>query len=433
MTLNKVSVSDGIDLSILKTDKFKSGIFTFRVTIPYTAKNAVMANLLSGVLKRGTRSYPDLASLSRRLDELYASSADVRCSRLGKNLILTVVSDIIDQKYVHDGTDVLEGVLDIVKETLSCPNLEDGYFPAKVFEQEKKFMRENIDATVNHTRAYAGVRLGELMFSSDPEFSTVEQTKDILDSVDNRSLTEFFCEHIKHAPISVFYVGSLDGELIKDKLQKKFNDRKFKDAAPIRMPMPEPTLELRSKNEVMPVSQGKLALGFKSSVAVSNDSDEHYAFILMNELFGGSPASKLFMNVREKMSLCYYCSSSFNQFSGTLTVSSGIESANREKAQKAILNELERIRKGIISDVELHAAKASLENSYRQVFDNPYDLQASYGNRIFFGLCDSVEVALEKILKVTKDQVSEAAKKTILDSVFFVEGNSDKEDDDYDE
>jgi len=272
------------------------------------------------------------------------------------------------------------------------------------------------------------------MFASDPEFSTIEQIKEILESIDNKALTEFFNEFVKHAPISVFYVGSLDKDLIKEKLYLQFKDRNFISPLQIHMPEPEPVLELRSKSEHMLVSQGKLALGFKTSSVVSNNSDEHYSFILMNEIFGGSPASKLFMNVREKMSLCYYCSSSFNQFSGTLTVSSGIDSTNRKKAQKAILAELDNIRKGIISDVEINAAKSSLENSYRQVYDNPYDLQASYGNRTFFGLNDSVEIALTKILSVTKEQIAEAARKAVLDSVFFIEGSSEgAEEDCYDE
>ena len=433
MILSKVSVSDGIDLSLLKTDKFKSGIFTFRVSVPYTARNAVLGQLLSCVLKRGTSSYPDLASLSRRLDELYASSADLRCAKLGKNLILTVTSDIIDQKYVPDSTDLLGGVLEIVYETLTCPHLENGYFPEKIFEQEKRFLTSDIDAAVNNTRAYAGIRLNELMFASDPEYLTIEHTKEILKEIDNKALTDFFNDHVKCAPISVFYVGSLDGEFIKSKLIEQFGDRGFSNAVSPCMPYAEPVLELRSKEEKMPVSQGKLALGFKTSAVISEDGDKHYALMLMNEIFGGSPASKLFMNVREKMGLCYYCSSHYNQYSGILTVSSGIDSSNRKKAQKAILKELENIRDGKISDVEIHAAKASLENSYRQLFDNPYDLQSSYGNKKFFGFTDSIEVSLSKVLGITKAQVAEVAKTVVLDSVFFVEGNKDGEEDNGDE
>ena len=424
MTFNQVRISDGIDLSVLNTDKFKSGVMTFRVSIPYSAKNVVCALLAVGVLKRGTSSYPTLASLCRRLDELYSSSVDLRSSRLGKNLLLTVTADFIDQKYVPDETDILGGVLEIVNETLSSPNLENGIFPSKMFEQEKRFLADSIDASVNHTRAYAGIRLNELMFASDPEFSSIEQTKEILETIDASSLTEFFNGYIANAPISVLYVGAGDRKLIEKRIFETFSGRQFKKAVPICSPSAEPVCEFRSVVEKMPVSQGKLAMGFKTGVTASKDSDEHYAVILFNEIFGSSPASKLFMNVREKMSLCYYCSSSYNQYFGTLTVSSGIDCSNRNIAEKAILAELENIQKGNISDIELHAAKSSIENSYRQVFDNLYDLQASYGNRILFGFKDSVEVALEKILTVTKEQISSVAENTVLDSVFFIEGTA---------
>ena len=163
-------------------------------------------------------------------------------------------------------------------------------------------------------------------------------------------------------------------------------------------------------------------MGFRTGVCASGENDDCYVAMVLNELFGGSPASKLFMNVREKMNLCYYCSSSYNRYTGNLSVSSGIEVSRRAVAEKAILEQWEALRRGEISDTEFHAAKTSLRNAYRQIYDNPFELQSFYGNRALFGLTDDIETASEKMERVTKEEVVSLAKRVVCDTVFFVEG-----------
>ena len=178
----------------------------------------------------------------------------------------------------------------------------------------------------------------------------------------------------------------------------------------------------------MPVSQGKLAMGFKVGACIGDSDNRHYTAILLNELFGGSAMSKLFMNVREKLSLCYYCSSNYNQYMGTLTVSSGIDNKNFELAKNAILSELKDICDEKISDAEFHAAKKALENSYKQIYDSAYDLQSFYGNRAFFGFDETVESVKDSIARITKQDVAALARRITLDSVFYVEAVGDGED-----
>ena len=153
--------------------------------------------------------------------------------------------------------------------------------------------------------------------------------------------------------------------------------------------------------------------------------------MMLSEIFGASPASKLFMNVREKMSLCYYCASSYHRYSGILTVHSGIETKNRDLAEQAILAQLQDIRDGKISDAEFHATKKSLENSYRQLYDNPFELQSFYGTRELFALDETIEAACLALSRVTIDEIINLARRVICDTVFFVEGvGKDTEDND---
>ncbi len=427
MTPQRLKIADNIALSAIRTDKFKAGLITFTVNLPLTKENIAYNMLLCSALKRGTQKYPSLAALNKRLDELYSSSMDIRSARLGKNLTFTVSADMLENRYVPDGTDILGGILELVEETIFHPKLIDGFFSDGIVEQEKRFLIDSINALVNNTRSYASTRLSELMFSQDTEFPTKEELISIISKIDKTKLTEYNIRLWCSSPLNIFYIGSLSTDEISSLILSLFSPWAVKYTTETIFPYAEPVCEYKALTEQMPVSQGKLAMGFKLGAVASENDDSHYTAIVLNELFGGSAASKLFLNVREKMSLCYYCSSSYDRYTGTLTVSSGIENKNREIAERAILAELNDIKNGNITDTELEAAKKSLLNSYRQFTDSPYDLQSFYGNRGFFGFSETIEIAKSKISKVKVEDISALAKNIVNDSLFYIEGMSKKE------
>ena len=431
MTPNRLRIADNIELSTIRTEKFKSELLTLTVSLPLTKKNIAYNMLLTSVLKRGTESYPSIAELNRRLDELYSSSLDIKSARLGKNLTLTISADILDSRYIPDHTDVLGGILDIIAETVYKPNFTDGLFPVSIIEQEKKFLVESLNSIINNTRSYASTRLSELMFRNDPEFPTIEELKDIVSSITSEELTVFHRDIWSYAPLRLFYVGNTDTSILTKEILSRFPSWSVHNGIPPVLPYAEPICEYSSVTEKLPVSQGKLAIGFKTGIRIAPNDDRQYAMIVLNEIFGGSAASKLFMNVREKLSLCYYCASNYDRYTGVITVSSGVENQNRQIAEKAIFSELEDIKNGNISDTELDAAKKSLLNGYRQIDDNPYDLQSYFSNREFFGLSEDIEFVKSKILKVSVSDISEIAANILCDSVFFVEGTAERGEEDF--
>ena len=160
---------------------------------------------------------------------------------------------------------------------------------------------------------------------------------------------------------------------------------------------------------------------------------DYFAASLFNEILGGSPASKLFMNVRERMSLCYSCGSRYDSYTGNLTVSAGINVSDRELAYGAILEQIEDIKNRKVSDAELNAAKRSVAHSLRQIYDYPSDLISFHANKAIFGIETTPEEFAEHYAKVTLDEIVAVANKIKLDSVFFLEGtleNDSEEDND---
>ncbi len=422
MTVQSHKVTDSIGLSCIQTDRFKTGILTLTLPLP-TEREAILFNsVLPGVLRRGTERYPTMAALNRRLDDLYATCIELRSGRIGKNLALMFTAELLDERYVTDDTSVIDGVIEVLAEMLLHPLLSPCGFDKTAVEQEKRFERDAIRASVNHTRAYAAIRLSELMHRDDPTVLTLQEREAGLDEITPDGLAEFYRSTVRSAPIHAFYAGSLPSEEIARKLKERLGAWQANQTSALLPLTAGSGYGYQSVTEPMPVSQGKLAMGFRTGAVMAEDSRTCYIATVLNELFGGSPASKLFLNVRERMGLCYYCSSSYSPYTGIMTVFSGIETEKRACAEEAILAQLDEIRKGTVSDTEFLAAKRSLEHAYRQIDDSPADLQSFYEGRRLFGISDTIDDLRQGIDSVTRDEVIALAKQVTLDTVFFVEG-----------
>lgn len=431
MHLNKEKITDYARLSSVKTDKFKSSVISFSMTLPLTREYFAHNLLLSHLLRRGTRSYPSTALLNKRLDELYGSYVEVKSHRIGENISLNITAEFLDSKYIPDNTDVFGEIISIASELILSPAFLQEGFNAGFFEQEKKLICDSIDAEINNTRVFAAKRCAEIMQENTDIPSSKELKKLILGATLD-SLIDYHAYLTAHAPINIFYVGSQDENVIKARLTDALAAYPCRSAESLIFPHPlsrEVTLELSEK---MPVSQGKLALGFSIGTVIDKESDEYYTAMMLNEILGGSASSKLFLNVREKMSLCYYCSSSFSIYSGAILISSGFEVKNYEVARQAILEQIEDIKHGKISDAELLSARRSITSSYRQLYDSPFDLQAFFGDRALFGITDGIDDTIAKLSAVSKSDVIRLAQSIKLDASYFIEGTLDSgTEDDY--
>ena len=424
MILRKEKIADAVRLSTVTTDKFKSSVISFSITFPLN-KDAVAYNLLlSHLLRRGTKSYPSLACLNKRLDELYGSYIEIKSHHIGENLSLSISAEILDNKYIPDSVDVMGGIIDIVSELILAPAFIQKDFNISFFEQEKILITDSINAEINNTRVYSAKKCVELMQEST-DIPTGEQLKELISKATFDGLISHYNELISNAPISIFCISAEDCNTIAKKLKAAFKEYPCQTEISLIAPHSIERSQPKFQTVRMPVSQGKLTLGFSTGVTISGSDDSYYTMIMLNEIFGGSASSKLFLNVREKMSLCYYCSSSYSLYSGIMLVSSGFEVKNHDVAIAAILEQLEDICNGKISDAELWAAQKAIISSYRQLYDSPFDLQAFFGDRELFGITDSIEIAERKLLAVTKEQISTLARSIRLDASFFIEGTCD--------
>ena len=425
MLLNKELLSEekNIIFSSLKNDKFKASVIAFSANIPLT-KEAVAYNLLlSGLLRRGTLRHPSMSALNRSLDELYGSYVEIRSANIGNNLSLIITAEVLDNKFIPDSTDALGGVIDIISDILLNPLIKSASFDKQLFLQERKIAIDLLNSEKNNTRAYSVKRCAELMSEETSLYPSRDELMELLCKATFEDVLLHYQNIIANAPLDIFYIGATSPDIIKRKLSSAFE--KYPAHSPYKaIPLkPYRRAEFKAVTEKMSVSQGKLAMGFSTGVHISATDNRYYTALMLNEIFGGSPSSKLFLNVREKMSLCYYCSSTFSIYSGVMMVSSGIEVDKIDIVKNAILEQLEQIKLGNISEFELEAARRSISNSYRQLYDNPFDMQSFYSGRAMFGVSDTIELCIQRLMNVTLNDIISLAKQIKLDAVFFVEGS----------
>ena len=430
-------VSPGMTLRACPTEKFKAAMLSVSAVLPITRENACKTSLLLAVLRRGTIKYPTLAAINARLDYLYGAELSIRNLYRGDSQIIGFSADFLDTVYVPREEKLLEGILDVVSQILFHPLLDgDGLLLEKYVESEKKLQCESIRSLKNSPRAYASEKCRELLYGNEPCGAPVFGTEEQVMAITREELTAHWRFLLENLRLDAFFVGR-DEEYVFSALREVLLpelDAVCKESEGntglYRVPAVPKENPLFAE-ESLPVSQGQLLLGFRTSVTLTEPG--FYACTLLNEILGASPISKLFMNVREKHSLCYHCSSSYNAYKGAILISCGLESSNREVAEREILAQVEALRSGDISEEELTAAKKSLENVYRQLSDSPATMENYYYGRALLGVDASLERCRERIRGVTREEIVALAKELILDTVYFLEGTLSDEGGDFDE
>ena len=419
MITEKITIADKVNVNYIKTDKFKTNLISFDFIAPVDEKTVAFNAMIPLILLRGCRNYPSQAELNKRMQYLYSVDIGTKNDKNGEFQMFGFDMDFIDNKYAQ-GTDVTGGALDLLCDIIFEPYLENGLFSREYLESEKINLIDTIEAEINNKSRYANSRCLEEMQKGTvyavKRFGTV---KDV-EAITVESLYEAYKEALSKYPVEIYVVGDLDFSSVVNKLKERFSKIERHVIELKKMKLSRKAKEATQLVEEQNVNQGKLVLGFRTGKTI--EDDDYYLSRIFNEIFGASPTSKLFMNVREKMSLCYYCRSIMGQRVDILLVSSGIKFENKEIAEKAIIEQLDAIKNGEISSEELENAKRSLKNVYLKFYDSPSAMQSWALTR---GLSSNKDLPLdeaEKIEKATIEEISEYAKGITLDTVYFLKG-----------
>ena len=416
---HRTEILPGVYLTAVQSDKFKTGCFSLNLLRPMKKEEAAANALIPSVLLRGSETCPDIASISAKLDELYGASIGTLVRKKGEVQLVGFYCDYVQDEYVDEP--VFAPVMAFLAELLLNPRLENGAFPEAVVDSEKLNLENAMLSRINDKRTYAASQLIRTMCAGQPYGIPRIGDPDDLTEITAKSLYAHYRDLLATSRVELFYMGSLSPEAVTKVLQTVLADLPRAEAfVPVGTTPAPAARPVQEKTERLDVTQGKLSLGFFTDITAK---DPRYpALVLAATVFGGGATSKLFTNVREKMSLCYYASASFEKFKGVLSVSSGVEFSKLETAKTEILRQLEACKAGDITDDELESARGYLVSDLKIAMDSPGRLDDYYIGQILLEQDGTMEDLASAIARVTKQEAAEAIQALRLDTIYALEG-----------
>lgn len=430
MIPKEYDLGNGMTLSALSTDRFKTASLTVSTALLADSTLSPQSTLLLGVLGRGSAKHPTLLSLNRRMDELYDLTLFSRNYRMGDLQILGSGAYFIDPAFLppaEDKSAIERENVEMLVDSLYAPLYdENGLFRSDYTEREKTVQCDVIRDEKNNPSAYAERRSRALTFGNEPHGVSFYGTIDGVRALTRETVTRRYREVFPSAPLHFFYVGSSEGERVAELISEAFSRESGSVLRKeIRDTVEPPQCLLdraptRYFEEALPVPQSKLVLTLSSGADLR--SDDIFTAMVYNEILGGSPTSKLFTNVREKKSLCYYCSSALDFYKGYFSVASGIRLENRAETEAAILHEIEEMRRGHISASELENARRYLLSVYTSLYDSASSIESYFLSRGIYGVSVTPEETRAAIARVTHEDVVRFSSRVTLSSVYFLAG-----------
>ncbi len=417
--IETIQLQQGVTLRCIRDDRFKHGCFSLQLLRPMRREEAAMNALLPAVLLRGCESAPDLRSITLRLDDLYGAGVGALVRRVGDWQTTGFYCSFTEDRYAMEGDAVLQPLVEFVRELLLQPVLENGVFRTDFVRSEKKNLIPTIESQLNDKRAYAMDKLLRQMCRGDAFGIPRLGDKSSVEAITPEELYSHYKNILRTSPVQLFYVGAAEAETVA-RLMRPLFDGMERQVQPLAPQTPLHDMGGTHRSEAMDVNQGKLCMGFITPITIRDQ--RFVAMQLLNIVFGGGMTSKLFMNIRERLSLCYAVGSGYHGSKGIVTTSAGIDFSKEQLVREQVLMQLEACQKGDISEEELTAAREALCSSLRAVHDSPGAMENYYASAALSGLPLTVQEYMEKAKTATVQQLAEAAQTLQLHSTFFLKG-----------
>lgn len=415
--LKRVDLGNNINLTLIKTSKFKTNLVSVYIQRVLDRDEVTKNALLPSVITSGSKNYPTLREISHKMDNFYGASLFSNAGKRSEKQILEFKILGVNDKYIDEK--IFKDMIEFLNDIINNPFIENDGFKEEYLHLEKQNLKDKIKAAINDKKAYAQNKCIEAM-CKDERYSIEENGyEEDIDSITAVDLYNHYKNILKTSPIDIVVEGDFDYDFVADAVKQNF---KFERGDIIEIPRGKYVKkvdDVKVVEEKMDITQGKLVMGYRANVDYM-DNDKYYSLVVGNSVFGGGAHSKLFNNVREKESLCYYVFSSVEKYKSIMFVSSGIEAQNYEKAVKIIKEQLEDLKNGKITDTELANSKSALINSAKSVTDNIGGMSEFSFAQSLGKTNSTVEDLIKSIEKVTVNDIVDSVKDIELDTVYFL-------------
>ncbi|GHU52729.1 peptidase M16 [Clostridia bacterium] len=411
-------IANGVGFSPIIDEKFTTNTIQVSFAILLDEENSPLNALAASIIASNNSKYKTLAELSSKLSALYGASLNVSVSKRGDVQLITFYLSTIEDKFTFNGENITKEAIEIFLTCLFEPYIVDNGFEQEIFNFRKKDILDTIESEINNKRAYAIMQASRTVFKNEPCSFSAYGSKENAQKATPANAYEAYKNLLKNAVIEIHTVSPKPLG-VKELFQKGFSEI---ERTPQNISYHTPSLlksETAEITEELDVLQAKMVLGFKGGL-------DRYSTKLFSTILGEIPSAKLFTNVREKLSLCYYCASGYQDTKNAIMVDSGVETPNLDKAKTAILEQIDEIKKANITSDEISNAKLALENSLKGVFDTPSAIASWHLKCLQNGETITPEQSIEKYNAVTLDDIVKVANTFVLDTVYIMKPATDR-------
>lgn len=415
--INRRKIADGVYFSGITDKRYKKNLISVAFSTQLSEDTATENVIVPVLLTKCNSKLPTYKAFNNKMSRLYASGIGGTAGRQYDLQTISFGAYYLDDIYALSGEKMTGIMTDILIDCLTSPVTENGVFSEKFVELEKKTVIDNIETAINDKRSYAIERAMKTICKGEPasvcSYGTVEKAKLITPD----SAYKAYRRMLETMPCEIICTGCSDFEGVAEKFAAAFEKAGRHDIENTTIALSPVKTQTEEVTERLTVNQSKLVLGFKSH------SDDDAALVLLQKIFGGTTSSKLFRNVREKMSLCYYCSAARNDLKGIMLVNSGVENENIEKTKEAVIDQLEEIKNSNFTNEDINFAEMAIKNDFKSVADSAGNVSNWYFDCIRKNDIVTPEEKLGRYLGVSKERIIAAAKSMVLDSVYVLTGN----------
>lgn len=414
-----IKIAEGVEGLFIKNTRFNTTLISLNFYMPLKSETVSGNAMLTYILSTCSGRFGGFKEMNRHLNMLYGADVAVSAMPVGSTQLIRFVITAINDKYTLGGEQNVSAAADYLLSLLFEPRLQNGVFYEADLLRERRKMLEDLEAELNEKRNFARKRLKEEMFENDPFGLNKLGTKEAILNITADGLKKNLADMLNHAFVSVHAVGETLPEGLFEKIGERFSALKRGNITNCKiLSAPKMRDTVKEVTDRMDVVQGKLVMGFTSSVY--GDDSVSLPLMVAVDIFGGGPYSRLFSVVREKMSLCYYCSASSVRNRGFVMVDSGLEADNAEKAKNEILNQLQIVKNGEFSDFEFNSSIKSICGSLKSYNDSLSSIDLWYALKIYNQNLTTPEEMCEAVRKITREDVIVAAKGISLNTVYML-------------
>lgn len=416
-----IKIKNGINLNLIKTDKFKTNLLSVFLTVPLNENTITKNALIPAILRRGSNNLKTQEEISKTLEEMYGASFDCGVDKIGDNQVLKFYLETINNSYVENEENILKEAINILLDLVFNPLVNNNKFDETYVESEKNNLKQIIEGRKDAKATYALERCIEEMYKNLPYALYKYGKLEDLENINAENLYEQYKKLINECKIDIFISGDITEEVKNEVIENK-NIVNLEERNPNYI---ESNKENRIKqekqeeivSESMDVTQGKLILGLD---VLKEQEDDKYTALIYNAILGGTPNSKMFQNVREKNSLAYTASSSYIRQKGNIFVKCGIEIDNYEKALKIIKEQIEDMKKGEFTEEDIKQAKVNIVSTIKFIPEEQDTELLYYFSQELSGYQMNSEEYISKVNSITREQIIELANRIQINTIYFL-------------